>query len=89
METNEKGEPTNGKWMRRLGIFEWRNIMGDQRIQYKTMGSQVPCFKGVQMPHTKDRKMEENMVGKDVWMERWCKGYCVEERKACLLPKHV
>ena len=41
--------------------------MGDQRIWDRTMGSQGPCFKGVQMPHTKDRKMEENMVGKDVW----------------------
>ena len=46
--------------------------MGGQRIWYQTMGSQGTCLKGVQMPHTKDRKMEENMVGKDVW--KWKDG---------------
>ena len=22
-------------------------------------------------------------------MERWCEGYCMEEGKACVFPKHV
>ena len=54
-------------------ISEWRNNKWvDERIWYQKMGSQGPCFKGAQMPHTKDRKMEENMVGKDVW--KWKDG---------------
>ena len=44
----------------------------DERIWYWKMERQGPCFKGAQMPHTKDRKMEENMVGKDVW--KWKDG---------------
>ena len=51
--------------MGRVEIFEWRNNMEDQRLWYQIMGRQGPCFKGVQMSHTKDRKMEGNMVGKD------------------------
>ena len=58
--------------MGRVEISEWRDKMGDQRIRYQKMGRQGPCFKGFKMPHTKDRKMEGNMVGKDVW--KWIDG---------------
>lgn len=43
-------------------------------------GSQGPCFKGVQMPHTKDRTMEEKVVGKDA--RKWKYGAkAIVERK--------
>ena len=44
--------------------------MDDQQIWYRKMGNQGPCFKGVQMSHTKDMKMEGNMVGKEIWWGR-------------------
>ena len=42
------------------------------------------------MPHTKDMKMEENMVGKDAWT--WIDGMKASrwrKRRHVLLPKHV
>ena len=42
------------------------------------------------MPHSKDMKMEGNYGGKGCMkMERGCEDQCMEEEKACDLPKHV
>ena len=38
------------------------------------------------IPHTKDRK---NGGKRCLEMERWCEGYCMEEGKECVFPKHI
>ena len=65
--------------------------MGDQRIWYQKMGSQGSCFKGV----TNNAPFQGYENGRKyggkgcMEMERWCKGYGVEEEKACVCTKHV